>query len=214
MKGICMNDTTIDFTSVPEFEPLKVIIGAGEQQWPGWIATQKEQLDLLSPADWEKSFGRRRADAFLCEHVWEHLTETQGREAARLCFKYLKPGGYLRCAVPDGNYPDPVYQATARVGGPGPYDHPAADHKVVYNCRLLSEVFVTVGFEVDLLEYCDEAGRFHYNQWSTEDGPVYRSLLLDRRNRDGRIQIMSLIVDARKPYRRRIGKLNGRSFSG
>jgi predicted SAM-dependent methyltransferase len=189
----------IDFCFVSDSEPLKVIIGARDQRWPGWIATQKEQLDLLKPAAWEKAFERRRADAFLCEHVWEHLTEDQGRAAARLCFKYLKPGGYLRCAVPDGNYPDPAYQATARVGGPGPLDHPAADHKMVYDCRLLSDVFDSAGFEVDLLEYCDEGGRFHYNQWSTKEGPIYRSLLLDQRNRGGEIRVVSLIMDARKP---------------
>jgi predicted SAM-dependent methyltransferase len=116
-------------------------------------------------------------------------------------FKYLKPGGYLRCAVPDGNYPDPAYRAIARVGGPGPPDHPAADHKMVYDCRSLSDAFDSAGFEVDLLEYCDEGGRFHYNQWSPEGGPVYRSLHLDQRNRGGRIRVVSLIVDARKTNR-------------
>ena len=55
------------------------------------------------------------------------------------------------------------------------------------------------GFEVDLLEYCDEEGRFHYNQWDAMGGPIYRSLLMDHRNRDGRIGFVSLIVDARKP---------------
>jgi predicted SAM-dependent methyltransferase len=71
----------IDF-GLSDSEPLKVIIGAGDQRWPGWVATQKEQLDLLKPADWEKAFERRPADAFLCEHVWEHLTEDQGRAAS------------------------------------------------------------------------------------------------------------------------------------
>ena len=189
----------IDITQISPTTPLRIIIGAGEQHWQGWIPTQKEQLNLLSPEDWEMSFHSRLVDALLCEHVWEHLTELEGRAAASLCYKYLKPGGYLRCAVPDANFPDREYQKRAQIGGPGPKDHPAADHKIVYDCRLFADVFSSAGFEVDLLEYCDEHGRFHYNQWSLNDGPIYRSLLLDQRNREGNICFVSLILDARKP---------------
>lgn len=86
-----------------------------------------------------------------------------------------------------------------QVGGPGPKDHPAADHKIVYDHRAFVALFDGAGFEVDLLEYCDDSGRFHYNGWDVESGPIYRSLLLDRRNREGRLGFVSLILDARKP---------------
>ncbi len=188
----------IDIQSIPSTEPLRIIIGADQQRWPGWIPTQKEELDLLEPEDWGITFRSRLADAFLCEHVWEHLTEAQGRAAAKLCYKWLKTGGYLRCAVPDANFPNALYQKTTRVGGPGPSDHPAADHKTVYDYRLFVDIFTRSGFDVDLLEYCDENGRFHYHQWSLNDGPIYRSLLLDHRNQGGNIESISLIVDARK----------------
>ncbi|MFC6665694.1 hypothetical protein ACFP9V_10325 [Deinococcus radiopugnans] len=59
-----------------------VIIGAGEQRWDGWIPTGREDLDLLDRAGWNAWFGDRRANALLCEHVWEHLSEAQGRAAA------------------------------------------------------------------------------------------------------------------------------------
>ena len=188
----------IDISDIPAGEPVRIIIGAGEQRWPGWIPTHKEALDLLRPEDWEASFGSRLVDAFLCEHVWEHLTEAEGLAAAKLCRRWLKPGGYLRCAVPDANFPDADYQRVARIGGPGPEDHPAASHKIVYDYRRFSGLFVRAGFSVDLLEYCDENGRFHYHQWSPEKGPVYRSLLLDHRNRDGKLGFVSLILDAVK----------------
>ncbi len=180
---------------------MRVIIGAGTQRYPGWIATQKEELDLLEPRSFHHFFGSQRADAFLCEHVWEHLTEDEGRRAAALCFEFLKPGGHLRCAVPDANFPDPAYQNMVQVGGPGPKDHPAADHKLVYDYRLLSDVFSRAGFEVEVLESCDETGRFHLHQWSPEDGPIYRSLLSDHRNKAGKIGFVSLIVDAHKRVR-------------
>lgn len=189
----------LDISTIPADQPLRIIIGAGQQAYPGWLATQREQLDLLRRSDWAASLGLRRADALLCEHVWEHLTEQQGREAARICFEFLRPGGYLRVAVPDAFFPDAEYQRMAQVGGPGPADHPAADHKIVYDYRRFGQIFADAGFEADLLEYCDERGRFHYNQWDPAGGPIYRSLLSDHRNRDGRLGFVSLILDAHKP---------------
>lgn len=188
----------IDFKTYPEHQPLRIIIGAGEQKYEGWIATNQEDLDLLKPEMWQTCFRNRLADAFLCEHVWEHLNETDGRAAAKLCYQYLKPGGYLRCAVPDKNFPNAEYQTMVQVGGPGPKDHPAFDHKIVYDYRLFSSIFADVGFKVDLLEYCDEVGRFHYNQWSFSEGKIYRSLLSDHRNKDGQLGFVSLILDAKK----------------
>lgn len=178
---------------------LKVIIGAGEQRWDGWISTQREELDLLNRNSWLQWFGPRKADALLCEHVWEHLTLEQGRAAARLCFEFLNPGGWLRVAVPDANFPDAEYQRTVQVGGPGPADHPAADHRIVYDANTLADLFRSAGFEVELLEYCDDNGRFHYHGWDVTTGPIYRSLLLDHRNRDGRLGFVSIILDAHKP---------------
>ncbi len=179
--------------------PLRVIIGAGAQRWDGWVPTHREQLDLCDRKTWRAWFGERRADALLCEHVFEHLTEAEGRSAAAICFDFLRPGGFLRVAVPDANFPDPVYQTAVQVGGPGPPDHPAADHRLVYDHRLLTDVLAGAGFEVELLEYCDAAGRFHHRPWDPDTGPVYRSLRLDHRNADGRLGFVSLIADARKP---------------
>ena len=78
----------VDLLSFPESRLLRIAIGAGQQKWDGWLSLQKEDLDLLSPNDWRVSFGPLRADAFLCEHVWEHLSEPEGRSAAKLCFEY------------------------------------------------------------------------------------------------------------------------------
>lgn len=188
----------IDVSQVSKNEPLKIIIGAGTQTWEGWIPTHQEQLDLLKRVDWEASFAQRKPDALLCEHVWEHMTEEEGRKAAKICFDFLEPGGFLRVAVPDANFPDEQYQKNAQIGGPGPKDHSAADHKIVYDYKLFVNVFESAGFEVDLLEYCDENGRFHYHQWDLATGPIYRSLMSDHRNKDGKIGFVSIVLDARK----------------
>jgi predicted SAM-dependent methyltransferase len=179
--------------------PLRVIVGAGEQRWSGWLPTQRDELDLLDAGSWAAFFGERRAAALLCEHVWEHLTEAEGYAAAALCFRYLQPGGYLRVAVPDANFRDADYRRTVQIGGPGPREHPAADHRIVYEHRRFAAIFAESGFAVDLLEWCDESGRFNFRYWDPADGPIYRSLRSDHRNRDGKLGFVSLILDAHKP---------------
>jgi hypothetical protein len=44
------------------------------------------------------------ADAFVAEHVWEHLSLEAAHVAARNCYAHLSPGGTLRIAVPDPNH--------------------------------------------------------------------------------------------------------------
>jgi predicted SAM-dependent methyltransferase len=84
-----------------------------------------------------------------------------------------------------------------KIGGPGPEDHPAASHKIVYNYRTLSKLFETAGFEVELLEYFNEDGQFHYKDWDLEDGVIFRSKKYDPRNKD-ELKFPSLIIDAKK----------------
>ena len=168
------------------------------------MPTQRADLDLTDPASFERFFGERRAAAFLCEHVWEHLTPGQARAAASTCFRWLEPGGRLRVAVPDGLFPDGEYQKVVQVGGPGPADHPAADHQVVYTGKSLPPVFVEAGFRAELLEWWDKDGAFQVRPWRLEDGPVYRSSKLDHRNRAWREHnappgFTSVMLDAWKP---------------
>lgn len=178
---------------------LRVIIGAGATSQAGWVSTQEDELNLLEPSDFKRLFGTERIDAFLAEHVWEHMTEEEGRLAAANCYATLKPGGYLRCAVPDANFRNEAYQEMVQVGGPGPTDHPAASHKIVYDYRLLVSVFEEAGFEVTLLEYCDEAGEFHFNLWDPDDGKIGRSYRFDTRNSEEHLGMVSIILDAKKP---------------
>ena len=100
----------------------------------------------MSLNDWNKLFSVESIDVMLAEHVWEHLTYEEGLTAAKNCFKFLKYGGYIRCAVPDKNFRNDWYQNMVQVGGPGPVDHPAATHKIVYDYELFKSVFEKVGF--------------------------------------------------------------------
>ncbi|CAG9621525.1 class I SAM-dependent methyltransferase [Sutcliffiella rhizosphaerae] len=177
----------------------RIVIGAGEyNNNPGCIHTQEEELSLLRPEDWDRKFEVNSLSAILAEHVWEHLTFEEGIIAAKLCHTYLKTSGYIRCAVPDGYFPNEAYQHIVKIGGSGPKDHPAASHKIVYTYTSLQQMFVLAGFEVRLLEYCDEEGHFHHTNWNREDGIIFRSKQFDPRNQGEQLVSPSLIVDAVK----------------
>ncbi len=174
----------------------RIVVGAGGTRYPGWLQTDREHLDLLREADWRRLCAPDSLAAILAEHVWEHLTPEDASVAARQCLRYLKPGGLLRIAVPDGLHPDPAYVDYVRPGGPGAGSD---DHKVLYTFRSLGELFSAAGFEVHLLEYFDEAGQFHRQPWDLAEGFIQRSAEHDDRNADGRLAYTSIILDARKP---------------
>jgi predicted SAM-dependent methyltransferase len=175
----------------------RIVIGASGIAQPGWIATEAHELNLLKPADWEARFEEATIDVILAEHVWEHLTCEEGLLAARLCRRFLKRGGYIRAAVPDGLHPDPAYIDYVKPGGTGAG---ADDHKVLYTFRTFREVFHGADLEVDPIEYFDEYGTFHARAWNAEDGLVRRSRAHDPRNEAGGTAYTSIILDARRTY--------------
>lgn len=173
--------------------PRRVVLGASGYGQAGWLSTDISTLNLLAEKDWQARFAERSLAALLAEHVWEHLSAEEGALAARRCWRYLRPGGHLRIAVPDGLHPDPAYIAAVRPGGTGPG---ANDHKLLYTYRSLGELLTSAGFVVRLLEYFDEQGQFHATSWNPADGLVRRSLRFDPRNSGGQPVYTSLIVDA------------------
>ena len=58
-------------------------------------------------------------------------------------------------------------------------------------------MFSQAGFEVKLLEYCDEDGQFHASEWDEAKGVIFRSKKVDPRNREI-LTFPSLMVDAVK----------------
>jgi predicted SAM-dependent methyltransferase len=176
--------------------PLRLILGAGLTQYPGWIPTDIWALDITRPDDWARYLEPASAEAMLAEHVWEHLTPDQALTAARLCFRYLRSGGYLRVAVPDGLVPDPWFVDYIRPGT----DNPAAEgHQVLYTCRTFTDVFERAGFRVESLEWFDETGEFHRRDWDLADGPIRRRFGGEDRRTPGGYHFASIILDARKP---------------
>jgi predicted SAM-dependent methyltransferase len=153
--------------------PYKVIVGAGETRYEGWIATDKPALDITNPADWQRHFAPQSIDRIVAEHVMEHLTTEQLRQFLYAVRPYLTDDAGIRIAVPDGYHPDPTYIEYVRPGGS--VDGGADDHKVLYNHELLANEVQQAGFACDLLEYHDAAGQFHRNQWDKANGHIERT---------------------------------------
>jgi predicted SAM-dependent methyltransferase/GT2 family glycosyltransferase len=175
---------------------LKIIVGSASTKQEGWISTDYPILDLTDDRTFAALFDSGSVDNFLAEHVWEHLSQECGARACSNCFVYLKPGGLLRIAVPDGFHSDADYIAQVKPGG---YGSGADDHKILYNYRTLSALLENAGYKVRLLEWFDEQGKFHNEDWDVEKGFIERSTRFDSRNRDNPTAYTSLIIDASKP---------------
>ncbi len=176
---------------------IKLNIGsAGINNDLEWYPTDKENLDITKEEDWQKILSSLRIDNIVAEHVWEHLTQKETELANINCFRYLKKGGILRIAVPDGYNQKKEYIDAVKPGGIG---RGASGHRILYNYRTISDYLQRAGFKTELLEYWDELGQFHYKDWGKENGFIIRSKRYDPRNKGSSLEYTSLIIDAIKP---------------
>ena len=175
---------------------IKLEVGCGDNINKGWLPSDYKSLDITNQKNWDRFFVKNQLEAILAEHVWEHLTPEAALVATKNCYEYLKPGGYLRVAVPDGGHPDPRVIDMIKPGGTG---GGAYDHKVLYTYKTFSDLFKQVGFEVKLLEYFDSKGVFIVNAWSERDGFVARTFHHTQDKRDIALKNYSILLDAIKP---------------
>lgn len=174
---------------------IRLILGSGSSTFEGWVSTDVDTLDVTREANWWFLFKKDSITAILAEHVWEHLGDTEAEKAFKNCYEYLKKGGRLRIAVPDGYHPNKSYIEFVRPGGTGPGSD---THKKLYNYITLGELLSKAGFKVEPLEYWDEGGRFYHKPWKKEDGFIQRSMENDKRNAVEPLSYTSLIIDGIK----------------
>ncbi len=173
----------------------KLIVGSGGTYYSGWVPTDKDFLDITSEKDWLKILFAGKLKAVLMEHVFEHFTEEESKKVLKNIFQNLRKEGYLRIAVPDGFHPDINYINHVKPGGVG---SGADDHKFLYTYKTLTCLLESAGFRCNLLEYWDEKSEFHHNNWSVNNGMITRSFKFDNRNKNGKPNYTSLIIDAYK----------------
>jgi predicted SAM-dependent methyltransferase len=171
-------------------KPLKVVLGSGETHFDGWLATDQHVLDVRVPEDWAALFDEHSIDRLLAEHLFEHLSEDECLASFLLCYRYLKPGGRLRVAVPDGLRPDPEYIEEVVP--------PRDGHQCLFHVDTLSALLAAAGFRTEPVEYFDIEGQFQARPWSAADGHIHRSVARDRMDDGGELGYTSLIVDALK----------------
>jgi predicted SAM-dependent methyltransferase len=175
-------------------------IGAGPDgesiEYKGWESVDIEILDITKEEQWMDLLGKKDVlDNILAEHVWEHLTDEHTELANKNCFAFLKPGGRLRIAVPDGLHKDESYVNQVKPGG---FGVGSDDHKILYTHEIMQKRLEMAGFSVVKVEYFDNLGVFHREEFEENHGYIKRSFLRDKRNVEGKIRYTSLIVDAIK----------------
>lgn len=172
--------------AVKRGELIRVEVGKSRvAALPGWYRTNVNTLNLWKNSDWERLFQtENRVQAIFAEHVLEHIAPKLLSPVLQNCYRYLVPGGRLRISVPDGNNPDPEYIAFVEPGGIGPA---ADDHRSLFTVQSLGIYLSGAGFKIERIEYYDETGVFHKEQYDIQYGvisrygkpPPYRSLNMD-----------------------------------
>ena len=180
---------------------VNLILGAALTKQKGWFSTNQEWLDISRENHWKRLFNsKKRVRKVLAEHVFEHLTLQEMRNALSLIYENLTLGGSLRVAVPDGNNPNFEYRKNCGINGIGA---DAEDHKQFITFELFREEALKVGFEVKLIEGYLKNKQLIFEEFDYNLGYVMRSRrninnLLPREGWDFTDANTSLIVDCFK----------------
>ncbi len=154
-------------------DKIKIILGSGGKQTPeGWTSTDVDLLDITEKENWTRFLKKNSIDNLLAEHVFEHLEIEEVKAAFNNIYEYLKRGGVLRFAVPDGYHPGEFYKNLTKPGGTG---SGSEDHKLFFNIDLLQEIVDREKFDIIPIEYFDNNGIFHKEKYSLDNGYVSRT---------------------------------------
>lgn len=174
---------------------VNLVIGAGGTKFENWFSTDVDTLDVTREEDFKKYFSEKKINKVLAEHVVEHLTISEINAMLKNIYKYSAPNINVRIAVPDGFHIDPEYIKKVKPNGTG---EGAFDHKHLFNYKSLSQLAEEQSFNVILVEYWDEDGKFHSNYKNDDKGIIRRSFLNDKRNVNDKPNYTSLIIDLNK----------------
>jgi len=152
---------------------VKIILGAALTNQNGWLSTNEEWLDISNYKDWFRLFrGKQLVKRALAEHVFEHLSKEEMKNAFKLIYEHLCEEGTLRIAVPDGNHPDQTYRKNTGINGIGP---DAADHKQFLSYETLENELKNVGFKCFHMQGYNSKGNLIVNELPSELGFIIRS---------------------------------------
>ena len=154
-------------------DDVNLILGAALTSQDNWISTNEEWLDISNEKDWYRLFkNQRKVKKALAEHVFEHLTKDEMRNALKLIKLHLVENGTLRITIPDGNNPNPLYRKYAGINGIGA---DASDHKQFITFESLEEELKKIGFKCKLIQGYTKDGDLINNHLSITNGYIMRS---------------------------------------
>lgn len=171
---------------------IRIIVGAGPTNFPGWFKTDIWYLDLTKRDDFLRYFRETKINNMLAEHVLEHLTEEQILVMLRHIKEFAADDFNFRVAVPDGYHADINYIDNVKPGG---FGCGSDDHKNLFTYKSISGLFAREGFNSYPVEYWDENGEFHQGYEDDGKGFISRSFKYDDRNVSGKPVYTSLIMD-------------------
>ena len=157
---------------------VNLILGAALSRQKNWFSTNQEWFDIVQKSHWDRLFNskkspsRNRVKRVLAEHVFEHLSLDEMRNALNLIYKNMVFGGSLRIAVPDGNNPNQEYINHCGINGIGA---DASDHKQFITFELLREEAERIGFKCHLIEGYLKNKKLISTPFNHELGDVIRS---------------------------------------
>jgi len=186
-------------------KPLKIILGASDDRYDGWIPTDIPHFDASNSADWARFFPLNSIDNLLAEHVYEHLTLAETKKSFLLMKNYLKPGAVFRIAVPDGYHASSDYVDYVK---PGTTYSGWENHQLLWNKDMLSEVAAECGYEATFLQYYDSNRQFTDTYVDDENGVIARTFEKLKNDKSRPYTYTSLIADLRISPPSRTGSAN------
>ena len=157
---------------------VNLILGAALTKQKSWFSTNQEWFDIAQKSHWDRLFNankspsKNRVKRVLAEHVFEHLTLDEMRNAINLIYNNMIYEGSLRIAVPDGNNPNQEYRNHCGINGIGA---DASDHKQFITFELLRDEVEKIGFKCQLIEGYLKNKKLISTPFNRELGDVIRS---------------------------------------
>lgn len=154
--------------------PQRIYIGSSGIHLPGFTSYPYQELDVTKEQDFARWFCEEGIDVFHSEHTFEHISYENSLTAFKLFYKYLRPTGYVRIAVPGEHHMGKSHK-------PDKLDIQYG-HISFWNKTIIGDYLKSAGFQrIELREY-QSANSCHISLWNRCEGMVRRSFMHDARN--------------------------------